>query len=68
MGQSAKLERQSLRKHANIPNFHDVQKPASTSPRAIFSRHVLYYSSLLFIVKSILPQSTSNVDILTSFS
>jgi hypothetical protein len=25
MGQSAKLERQSLRKHANIPNFHDAK-------------------------------------------
>ena len=25
MGQSAKLEHQSLRKHANIPNFHDAK-------------------------------------------
>ncbi|MDI3463444.1 MAG: hypothetical protein OJF50_002265 [Nitrospira sp.] len=39
MGQSAKLGRQSLRKHANIPNFHDAQEPASISLRAIFSRH-----------------------------
>jgi len=31
MGQSAKLERQSLRNYANIPNFHDAQEPARTS-------------------------------------